>query len=54
MTEELLMAVLDGTLDLDELLNDFFLRDLHARLYGDIWAWAGVLAKTRTQHRCGT
>lgn len=42
VTEELLMAVLDGTLGLDELLNDFFLRDLHAQLYGDIWAWAGV------------
>lgn len=42
ITEELLTVVLDGTLGLDELLNDFYLRDLHTRLYGDIWAWAGV------------
>jgi len=42
VTEELLAAVLDGTLALDEMVNDFFLRDLHARLYGDIWSWAGV------------
>lgn len=42
ITEQLLTMVLDGTLGLDELLNDFYLRDLHTRLYGDIWAWAGV------------
>ncbi|GIH05120.1 hypothetical protein Rhe02_31870 [Rhizocola hellebori] len=23
------------------MLTDFFVRDLHRRLYGDIWAWAG-------------
>lgn len=42
VTEELLTAVLDGTVGLDDLVNDFFLRDLHAGLYGDIWTWAGV------------
>ncbi len=26
---------------LSELLSDEFLRELHERLYGDIWAWAG-------------
>ncbi|MGW5385947.1 Fic family protein [Nocardia sp. NPDC003963] len=40
-TEDLVIAVIDGSLDLDELLTDYFLRDLHGRLYGDIWSWAG-------------
>lgn len=42
VTEDLLTAVLDGTLTLDALLRDHFVRDLHARLYGDIWRWAGL------------
>jgi fido (protein-threonine AMPylation protein) len=42
VAEELLSAVFDGALGLDELLTDYFLRDLHARLYGEIWTWAGV------------
>lgn len=41
VTEELLLAVIDGSLNVDELLTDHFLRDLHRRLYGDIWSWAG-------------
>ncbi|WP_194836078.1 Fic family protein [Nocardia sp. XZ_19_369] len=40
-SETLLTAVLDKTLTLDEMLSDYFLRDLHRRLYGDIWVWAG-------------
>ncbi len=40
--EYLVPAVLDGTLTLDELLSDRFLRELHERLYGEIWDWAGV------------
>lgn len=39
--EYLVPAVLDGTLALDELLSDAFLRELHQRLYGEIWDWAG-------------
>jgi fido (protein-threonine AMPylation protein) len=27
--------------DLYEILPDYFLRDLHQKLYGDIWTWAG-------------
>ncbi|GAB3358239.1 Fic family protein [Modestobacter lapidis] len=42
VAEELLTVVLDGGLALDELLTDYFLRDLHRRLYDDIWAWAGT------------
>lgn len=54
VTEELVMVVLDSTLGLDELLNDFFLQDLHARLRGDKWGLGWDLAKTLAQHRFGT
>lgn len=42
VAEELVTAVLDGVLLVEDLLKDYFLRDLHHRLYGDIWSWAGV------------
>ena len=45
VAEELITAAIEGTLGLDELVNDYFLRDLHARLYGDIWRWAGTLRR---------
>ncbi|BBZ49109.1 Fic family protein [Mycobacterium heidelbergense] len=45
VAEELLTAVLDGAVGLDELLQDFFLRDLHARLFSDIWTWGGLLRR---------
>jgi fido (protein-threonine AMPylation protein) len=41
VAEELLVDVFSGVLLLDDLLSDYFLRDLHSRLYGDIWTWAG-------------
>ena len=41
MSEELLTAAFNGSLSLDELLTDYFVRDLHERLYGDIFRWAG-------------
>jgi fido (protein-threonine AMPylation protein) len=40
VAEELLTAVLDGGLTRDDLLTDHFVRELHRRLYGDLWAWA--------------
>jgi fido (protein-threonine AMPylation protein) len=43
VSEELLTAAIEGSLLLDELLSDYFVRGLHARLYGDIWLWAGRL-----------
>jgi fido (protein-threonine AMPylation protein) len=43
VSEQLLDAVADGALGLDEILSDHFLRDVHLRLYGDIWTWAGRL-----------
>ena len=41
ISEHLLAEVADGALGLDEILSDVFLRDLHLKLYGDIWTWAG-------------
>jgi fido (protein-threonine AMPylation protein) len=41
VAEELLTAALSGELPPSELLTDYFLKDLHARLYGDVWIWAG-------------
>lgn len=39
--DELMPAAVDGSLLLDELLSDHFVRDLHARLFGPVWNWAG-------------
>lgn len=41
VTEALVTDVLEERLGLDILLTDGFIRDLHRRLYGDIWTWAG-------------
>lgn len=41
VSEQLFDAVADGILGSDEILSDYFLRDLHRKLYGDIWTWAG-------------
>ena len=43
--EAFLIAVLDGSLTVDNLLTDQFVRDLHRRLYADIWVWAGAFRK---------
>ncbi|MDN5860504.1 MAG: Fic family protein [Pseudonocardia sp.] len=45
VVEELVTAVLQGTLSIEDLLGDSFVRDLHRQLYGDIWTWAGVYRK---------
>ncbi|WP_188042901.1 Fic family protein [Changpingibacter yushuensis] len=34
--------IVDGQLVLKDLLGDAFLRALHAKLYGDLWTWAGI------------
>ncbi len=39
--EDLLEAVLDASLDLPALLSDSFVRELHRRLYAEIWSWGG-------------
>ena len=37
----LLDDIADGRLVLADILTDAFLRDLHQKLYGDLWTWAG-------------
>lgn len=37
----LLDDIIDGRLVLADILTDAFLRDLHQKLYGDLWTWAG-------------
>lgn len=41
VAEEFLITALGGELQPSELLTDYFLKELHARLYGDVWTWAG-------------
>lgn len=41
LAEELLTAALEGALRPSELLTDDFLKELHVRMFGDIWLWAG-------------
>lgn len=43
VAEELVTAVIDGALTLDQLVTDNFLRELHGRLYRDVWTWAGLI-----------
>ena len=43
VSEELITAAIEGSLLLDDLLSNYFVRELHKRLYGDIWVWAGRL-----------
>lgn len=38
-------AALDGSLPIKELVSDYFLRDLHTRLFGPIWQWGGRLRR---------
>lgn len=41
VVEAFMPAALDGSLPLDELLSDYFIRDLHTQLFGPIWQWGG-------------
>jgi fido (protein-threonine AMPylation protein) len=41
VSEQILDAVANGVLGLEEILSDHFLRDPHLMLHGDIWTWAG-------------
>lgn len=45
VTEDLVGAVLDGAVGLEDIVTDRFLRAMHARLYGDIRAWGGRLRR---------
>lgn len=39
--DELMPSALDGSVPLDLLLSDYFVRDLHTRLFGRVWSSAG-------------
>ena len=41
VAEELLTDVIRGNLELEELLSDRYVLELHRRLYGDLWQWGG-------------
>lgn len=45
VTEDLIGSVLEGTLGVEDVVTDHFLRSVHAQLYGDIWAWGGKLRR---------
>ncbi|WP_251153620.1 Fic family protein [Cellulosimicrobium sp. Marseille-Q4280] len=40
--EAFVQRAADGDIPLEDLLSDWTLRDLHARLYENIWTWSGV------------
>jgi Fic-DOC domain mobile mystery protein B len=44
--EEALQWVLGRSLKAEMILTEKFICNLHKRMYGDIWAWAGKLRKT--------
>lgn len=37
-----------GSLGLDEILTDFFVRELHRGLHGDLWEWGGKFRLLQT------
>lgn len=37
----LIDQIRSGSLRVSEILTDHFVRDLHRRLYGDVWEWGG-------------
>ena len=45
VAEDLLLSAYERTLALDVVLDDHFVRQLHQRLYGDVWSWAGSYRK---------
>ena len=48
------MKIVEGDLGLNDLMTDFFIRDLHKQLYGGIWTWAKVPpARAEYRRRAG-
>jgi len=44
--EEAIQWVLTRTLKADIILTEKFVRNLHKRMYGNVWSWAGDFRKT--------
>lgn len=36
-----------ATLKAEKILTEKFVKDLHKRMYGDVWKWAGEFRKTK-------
>lgn len=48
VADQLVKEIVDGSLDVDEILTDHFVRELHRRLYGPIWTWGGQQCSRET------
>ena len=44
--EEAIQWTLGQTFRVEEIFSEKFLRDLHKRMYGNVWKWAGKFRKT--------
>src|SRR5665647_2070388 len=44
--EEAMQWVLTRSLKANQILTDKFVRNLHKRMYGNVWSWAGDFRKT--------
>ncbi len=44
--EEAIQWVLSRSLNAKTILTERFIRNLHKRMYGNVWAWAGDFRKT--------
>ena len=42
LAADLVESVTAGQLALDEIRSDHFVREVHLRLFGGVWTWAGV------------
>ncbi|CAB5002539.1 unannotated protein [freshwater metagenome] len=41
VADEFVQEILEGSLTLDDLLTDYFVRELHRRMYEPVWTWGG-------------
>jgi Fic-DOC domain mobile mystery protein B len=44
--EEANMWILSKKFTIDKLMTEFFIRNLHKRMYGKVWSWAGKFRTT--------
>lgn len=44
--EDAVQWVLNKSFKIEAILTEKFVRNLHKRMYGNIWAWAGIFRKT--------
>lgn len=44
--EEAMQWVLSRSFKIEQILTETFIRQLHKKMYGDVWTWAGKFRKT--------